>query len=57
MYHIYQRGPTASDLRAILQKRDNSRATPSKMMYKTSGSQHLPKKGKISEHVIEIITQ
>jgi len=28
----HQRGPTTSDLRAILQKRDKSRATSNKMM-------------------------
>jgi len=38
---LWQRGPTASDLRTILQKRDNSRATSNKMMYKTPDSQHL----------------
>ena len=29
---LKQRGPTTSDLRAILQKRNNSRATSNKMM-------------------------
>jgi len=36
-----QRGPNTIDLRAILQKRDNSRATSHKMMYKTIDSQDL----------------
>jgi len=31
-----QRGPTTFDLQAISQKRDNSRATSNKMMYKTT---------------------
>ena len=39
--HLKQRGPTAFDLLAILQKRDNSQATSSKLMYKTTHSQHL----------------
>ena len=31
-----QRDPTTFDLQAISQKRDNSRATSNKMMYKTT---------------------
>ena len=38
---VFQRGPTTFDLRAILQKCDNSRATSSKMVYKTTNSQDL----------------
>jgi len=30
----YQRGPTTFDLRAILQKRDNSRITANNVVYK-----------------------
>ena len=33
-YCVEQCGPITSDLRAILQKRDNSRATSHKMVYK-----------------------
>jgi len=36
-----QHGPTTFDLWAILQKRDNSRATSSDMMYETKDPQHL----------------
>jgi len=42
---LVQHGPTTFDLRAILQKRDNSRATFNKMMYKTTDS-HLKLKGR-----------
>jgi len=35
---VYQRGPTSFDLRAILHKPDNSRATSNKMTCKTTGS-------------------
>ena len=46
-YTADQRGPTAFALQAILQKRDNSRATSNKMMYKATESQHLKlKKGR-----------
>jgi len=38
---IAQRGPTAFDLRAILQKRDNLRATSTKWCMKQQGSQDL----------------
>jgi len=38
---IVQRSPTSFDLRAILQKRDNLRSDPKKIMYKTTGSQDL----------------
>jgi len=38
---IAQRGPTTFDLRAILQTRNNPLVTSNKMMYKTTGSQHL----------------
>jgi len=41
IFILQQRGPTTFHLRAILQKRDNSRATSSKMMYKTTDSQYL----------------
>jgi len=34
--NLIQRGPTAFDFRAILQKRNNSRATSNKMVYKTN---------------------
>ena len=34
IHSLVQRGPNAFDLRVILPKRDNSRATSSKMMYK-----------------------
>jgi len=37
---IEQRGLTAFDLQAILQKRDNSLATSNKMMRKTTDSRH-----------------
>jgi len=57
-FQLDQRGLTALDLRAILQKRDNFRAASNKMMYKTTDSQDLkPKKRKRREWVIEIITQ
>jgi len=36
-----KRGSTTLYIRAILQKRDKSRATSNKMMYKTTDSQHL----------------
>jgi len=36
--NLIQRGPTTFDLQAISQKRDNSRATSNKMMYKTTDS-------------------
>jgi len=39
--NLVQRGPTTFDLQAILQNRDNPRATSNKMMYKTTDSQHL----------------
>jgi len=42
-----QRGPTTFNLRAILHKHDNLQAT-SKKMYKTTDSQHLELKVKIS---------
>jgi len=54
---LSQRGPTTFVLWAILQKRDNSRATSNKIMYKTTNSQQLKLKRKMSECVIEIITQ
>ena len=38
---MVQRGPTTFYLRAILQRRDNSRATSNKMMYETTDSQDL----------------
>ena len=38
---IAQRGPTAFDLRAILQKRDNLRAKSTKLCIKHQGSQDL----------------
>jgi len=38
---VCQHGPTTIDLRAILQKCDNSQATSNKMMYKTTDSQDL----------------
>jgi len=53
---LFQSGPTTFDLRAVSQKRDNSRDTSNKMMYKTTASKCLKLKGKISECVIEIIT-
>jgi len=56
-YGIEQRGPTIFKLRAILQKSDILWATFNKMMYKTTDSQYLKLKRKISECVIEIITQ
>jgi len=40
-YNSIKHGPTTFDLRAILQKRDNLRATSNKMIYKTTCSQHL----------------
>jgi len=40
---ITQRGPTSFTLRAVLQKRDNLRATSNKMMYKTTCSQKTEK--------------
>jgi len=43
--HLIQRGPTTFDLQAILQKRDNSRATSNKTMYKTTDSKYLKLKG------------
>jgi len=55
---LNQRGPTAFDLRAILQKHDYLRAACSKMMHKTLDPHDFKlKKGKISECVIEMITQ
>jgi len=54
--NLFQSGPTTFDLRAVSQKRDNSRDTSNKMMYKTTDSKSLKLKGKISERVIEIIT-
>jgi len=41
--HLYlgQGGPTTFDPRAIFQKRDNSRANSTNMMYKTTKSQNL----------------
>jgi len=53
-WYIPYRGPTIFDLRAILQKRDNSRATSNEMMYETTVETN---KGKKSECVIQIITQ
>jgi len=38
---MLQRGPTTFDLQAILQKRDNLRATSNVMMYKTIDLQDL----------------
>jgi len=38
---LHQRGPTTLGLRIILRKRENSRATSNKMMYKTTDSQNL----------------
>ena len=38
---LYQHGPTAFDLQAILQKRDDSRSTSNKLVYKTTNSQSL----------------
>jgi len=52
---ISQHGPATFDLRAILQKRDNSRATSSKMMYETTDSQDLKLKGKISNVSLKLI--
>jgi len=46
--NLIQRGPTTFDLQAISQKRDNSRATSNKMMYKTTDSKYLNLKGKMS---------
>jgi len=54
---LSQRGPTTFDLRAILQKRDNLRATSNKIMCNTTDSQDLKLKRKISECVMENITQ
>jgi len=36
-----QHGPTTFDIRAVLQKHYNSRATSNKMMHKATDSQHL----------------
>ena len=36
-----QHGPATSYLRAVLQRRDNTRATSNKMMYETTDSQDL----------------
>jgi len=54
-----QRGPTTFDFRAILQKCGNSRATPNKMIYKTTDPQDLKLKrdNRLVKCVIEIITQ
>jgi len=52
---VAQRGPTAFDLRAILQKRDNVRATSTKWCIKQQGSQDL--KRKKGECVVEIIAK
>jgi len=41
IHSLVQRGPNAFDLRVILPKRDNSRATSSKMMYNTTDLQHF----------------
>jgi len=41
VYHVAQRSPTRFDLRAILQKRENLRATSNKMMCKTTDLQDL----------------
>ena len=57
-YCIEQCGQTTSDLRAILQKRDNSRATSHKMVYKKTDWQDRKRKiGEWSQCIIEIITQ
>jgi len=51
------RGPTAFDLRAILQNRDNSRASSNKMMYEIRDLKDLKLKiGELSEYVMEIVT-
>jgi len=56
-YFLKQRGPTTSELWAILQKRDNSRSTSNQMMHRmdrtTDPEQFKLKKGKASEWVIE----
>jgi len=47
LHHLGQRGPATLDLRAILQKRDNLRATSNEMKYKTTDSQDFKlKKGR-----------
>ena len=38
---LFQSGATTFDLRAVSQKCDSSRATSSKMMYKTTDSKYL----------------
>jgi len=38
--HIHHRGSTTFEVRALLQKRDNSRATSSDIMYETKDSQN-----------------
>ena len=46
-YYLIQRGPTSFNQGAIIQKRDKSRVTSNKMMYKTTDPQHLKlKKGR-----------
>jgi len=45
---LIQRGPTTFDFQAISQKRENSRATSNKMMYKTTDSKYSKLKGKMS---------
>jgi len=54
---VAQRGPTAFDLQAILEKHNNLRATSTKRCIKQQGSQDLKLKKKVSECVIESITQ
>jgi len=46
--NLIQRGPTTFGLQAISQKRDDSRATSNKIMYKTTDSKYLKLKGKMS---------
>jgi len=43
---LRQRGQTTSELRAILQKRDNLRATSNKMIHKTTNVRNLKRKRK-----------
>jgi len=54
---LIQRGPTTFYVRAILQKRDNLRATFNKMMFKTTDPQHLKLIREVGECIIQIITQ
>jgi len=39
--YLYQRGPTSFNLRVMLQKRHNLRATSNNLMYKTTCSKDL----------------